>query len=194
MHKGLPSLFIFLDKYNNEVFKNNGKNIGIIYRNYNSVKNEKDIVKIAKNCKKKRYQLFISNDIKLVVKVKANGLYIPAFNKTKILCNFEKKIKIIGSAHSQIEIKEKINQKCEGIFISPIFKINKSKKHLGIHKFNFLSKNNNVSSFALGGINEKNYSKLKMLRINGFGGISFFKKKTGLKRPVFLKNIFFRLS
>jgi len=187
MHKELPSLFIFLDKYNNEVFKNSNKNVGIIYRNYNSIKKEQEILKIAKECKRKRYQLFISNDIKLAFRVKASGIYIPAFNKRAIFQNFGKRMKVIGSAHSQIEIQKKINQKCEGIFISPVFKINKSKKYFGIHKFNFISKNKNIYIFALGGINEKNYSKLKMLRIKGFGGISFFQKKTGLKKGRFFK-------
>ena len=35
---------------------------------------------------------------------------------------------------------------------------------------------------ALGGINEKNFKKLKMVNTKGFAGISIFKKKTGLKK------------
>jgi len=31
---------------------------------------------------------------------------------------------------------------------------------------------------ALGGINKKNKSKLNLLKINGFAGISYFQKKT----------------
>ena len=91
MHKYLPSIFIFLDQYNNQIFENNNINIGVVYRNYNDTKRETELIKIAKACKKKRYQLFVSNDIKLALKVKADGIYIPSFNKTKKFLNLEKK-------------------------------------------------------------------------------------------------------
>ena len=103
--------------------------MGIIYRNYNAKNREKELVKIAKICKKNRNQLFVSNDIKLAIKVKAEGIYIPSFNKTKKFANLEKRnIKILGSAHNQKEIQEKITQNCSAIFLSPIFYIEKSKK------------------------------------------------------------------
>ena len=181
MHNNLPNKYIFLDHYDDQLFKNNNTNIGIIYRNYKAIKREIELIKIAKACKKKRYQLFVSNDIKLAIKVRADGIYLPSFNKTKKFLNLEhKKLIILGSAHNQKEIKEKISQKCEAIFLSPIFYVNKSKYFLDIWKFNFLNNNNKVNIFALGGINEHNKRKLKLLRIKGFGGISLFKKKTGL--------------
>ena len=83
MHKYLPNFFIFLDQYNNQIFKNKNTNIGIIYRNYNERKRENELIKIAKACKKNRYQLFVSNDTKLALKVKADGIYVPSFNKSK---------------------------------------------------------------------------------------------------------------
>ena len=127
MHKYLPNLYIFLDKYNNQIFQNNNTNIGIIYRNYNDSNRETELIKIAKACKKKRYQLFVSNDIKLALKVKADGIYIPSFNKTKKFLNLEKKnLIILGSAHNQKEIYEKMNQKCKAIFLSPIFYVKKT--------------------------------------------------------------------
>jgi len=166
--------------------------MGIIYRNYNAEKGENELVKIAKACKKNRNQLFVSNDVKLTIKVKAEGIYIPSFNKTKGFANLGKKnIKILGSAHNQKEIKKKISQNCTIIFLSPIFYIEKSNRFLGIHKFNYLSRSNNTNIFALGGISESNIHKLKLLNIKGFGGIRMFKKKPAFKRPVFIKNNFF---
>ena len=192
MHNDLPNLFVFLDRCNNKILENSNTNIGIIYRNYNDPKRETELIKIAKACKKKRYQLFVSNDIKLVLKVRANGIYIPAFNKTKKFCNLEKKnITIIGSAHNQKEIREKISQKCQAIFLSPIFYVKKSTNFLNIYKFNYLSRSNKVNILALGGITEDNVRRLRSLNIKGFGGIRIFKKKPALKRPVFLKNNFF---
>ena len=192
MHKYLPSLFIFLDQYNSQIFKNKNTNIGIIYRNYNERKRENELIKIAKACKKNRYQLFVSNDTKLALKVKADGIYVPSFNKTKHFLNLEKKnVVILGSAHNQQEIQKKISQNCSAVFLSPLFNIKKSKKFLGLHQFNYLSYMNKINIFALGGISENNIRKLKLLYISGFGGIRIFKKKPAYKRPVFSKNNFF---
>ena len=186
MKKKLPKIYIFLDQYNKNIFKNNSKNIGIIYRNYKSKKREEELNRIAKACKIKRYKLYVANNIKLAIKVKAEGVYIPAFNKTKKFLNLEKKnIEILGSAHNQKEIKEKISQKCKAIFLSPTFYVKKANNYLGLHKFNFLSNSNKIKMYALGGINEKNINKLKILKTHGFGAIGLFKKKPAYKRPVF---------
>jgi len=186
MHNIFPSKFIFLDQYDSQIFENNNINFGIIYRNYKAKKRDKELIKIAEACKKSRNQLFVSNDLKLAIKFRADGIYIPSFNKTKNYANLEKKnIKIIGSAHNQKEIREKLAQRCMAVFLSPIFYIEKSSKYLGLHKFNFLSYRNNINILALGGISENNLCKLKLLNIKGFGGISLFKKKPAYKRPVF---------
>ena len=192
MHKHLPNFFIFLDQYNSEIFKNKNINIGIIYRNYKDRNREKQLIKIAKACKKNRYSLFVSNDIKLAYKVKADGVYIPSFNKTKKFSNLEKKnIIIIGSAHNQKEIHKKISQNCKAIFLSPLFYIKKSKTFLGLHRFNYLSHMNKINVMPLGAISENNIRKLKLLSTQGFGGVSLFKKKPASKRPVFIKKNFF---
>tara|TARA_Y100000590_G_scaffold464979_1_gene635862 strand:- start:1736 stop:2296 length:561 start_codon:yes stop_codon:yes gene_type:complete len=186
MHEYLPKLFIFLDQYNNLIFKNNITNIGIIYRNYRSKNREDELMKIAKACKNKKIKLYISNNLKLAIKFKADGIYIPAFNKTERFNNMEKRnMTIIGSAHNQKEIQEKMKQRCSAIFLSPIFSVKKRKKFLDIHKFNILSRKNKINFFALGGISQHNISKLKLLNIKGFGGIGMFKKKPAFKRPVF---------
>ena len=186
MHSNLPYFFIFLDKYNSNFFQNNNTNIGIIYRNYNARNREDELSKISKVCKKKRLQLFVSNSLTLTLKYKAQGLYIPAFNKTKNYSTIEKRnLKIIGSAHNQKEIREKILQKCTAIFLAPIFPVKKKENFLDIYKFNTLTRNNNINFYALGGIRNNNISKLKLLNIKGFGGIRMFKKKPAFKRPVF---------
>ena len=188
MHNKIPNIFIFTDKYNSEIFTKKNLNIGVIYRNYNDRNRESQLIKIAKACKKSRYQLFVSNDLKLAYKFKADGIYIPSFNKTKKFSNLEKKnIKIIGSAHTQKEIHKKITQNCKAIFLSPLFYVKKAKGYLNLHKFNYLALLNKTNILALGGISETNIRKLKLLYVKGFGGIGFFKKKTGLKEAGFHK-------
>ena len=188
MHKKLPNVFIFLDKYNSHVFNNSSTNIGIIYRNYKDENRELELIKIASACKKSGYKLYVSNNIKLTLKYKADGIYLPSFNKTKKYLNLEKRnMHILGSAHNQKEIKEKISQNCKAIFLSPLFPSKKSNKFLYLHKFNYLSYANKIDFFALGGISKTNIHKLRLLSIKGFGGISMFKKKPAYKRPVFIK-------
>ena len=160
--------------------------MGIIYRNYNSKKREIELDKIAKSCRKKRIKLYISNDLRLALRSKADGIYIPSFNKTKGFSNLGKdNLMIIGSAHNQKQIREKVLQNCKAIFLTPIFYVEKKNKFLDINKFNILSRSNKSEFLALGGINQKNISKLKLLNIKGFGGIKLFKKKTGLKKGRF---------
>ena len=114
MHKYIPNLFIFIDHYDKHFFKNNIKNIGVVYRNYNNSKRTEELIKIANICKKKRIQIYVSNDIKLATKIKADGIYIPSFNKKKQYKNLENKnLILLGSAHNQKEIREKIYQKCK---------------------------------------------------------------------------------
>ena len=84
--------------------------------------------------KKKKYKLYVSNDIKLALKVKADGIYIPSFNKTKGFNNLGKKnLKILGSAHNQKEIKDKIRQNCYAIFLAPTFQVKKKSNFIGIY-------------------------------------------------------------
>ena len=179
--------FIFLDHCDSKILNNHRfSSLGVIYRNYNNSNREKELIKISKICKRKNYKLYVSNDIRLALKYKADGIYIPSFNKNKMFLNLEKRnFNIIGSAHNQKEIHQKIIQKCTDIFLSPLFYVDKSKQYLNVHKFNCLSSFNKVNIYALGGINDNNIKKLKLLNIKGFGGISIFKKKPACKRPVF---------
>jgi thiamine-phosphate pyrophosphorylase len=87
-----------------------------------------------------------------------------------------KNFKIIGSAHNQMEIKKKIDQGCEAIFLSPVFEIEKSRKYLGVCRFKLLTLKYKRKFIALGGIRKKNINILKMLNIYGMAGISLLKK------------------
>ena len=90
--------------------------------------NLEDIEKIRFYCKKKRYKFYISNNLKLAKKLKADGLYIPAFNNKLMFknINVNKNFLLIGSAHNQVEIKLKLAQGCKGIFLSPLFQTKKN--------------------------------------------------------------------
>ena len=115
----------------------------------------------------------------MAIKFKTDGIYIPSFNKRITLskATLSKNFKIIGSAHNQMEIKNKIDQGCEAIFLSPIFRVEKSRKYFGVCRFGLLTLKYKRKFIALGGIRKNNINILKMLNIYGLAGISYFKKK-----------------
>ena len=132
------------------------------------------LLKIKNYCKKNGNKLFLSNNIRLAIKLNLDGAYIPSFNKSlsHLSFSYNKKFKIIGSAHNLKEIKTKELQKVNTIFLSKIKK--KNKNFLDINKFKLLSKLTNKKVVALGGISSQNLKKLKLLNCFGFAGISYF--------------------
>ena len=105
----LPKYFLFVDKYEKNILKNNITNLGIIYRNYSKRQNQNNIYRLRLYCNKNKYKFYISNNLKLAIKFKTDGIYIPSFNKRITLskATLSKNFKIIGSAHNQMEIKKK---------------------------------------------------------------------------------------
>tara|TARA_B100001057_G_scaffold5421_2_gene4937 strand:+ start:2733 stop:3275 length:543 start_codon:yes stop_codon:yes gene_type:complete len=171
--------FTYIDNLNQDNINRLNKNVYIIVRNYEKKFENDELEYFVKFCKKIKKKVYLSNDIKRAKKLDFDGVYIPSFNKLPIKYNLgiKKKFTILGSAHNNKEILIKKNQKIDIIFVSPLFKNNKKKKYLGVIKFNLIVKNYNGKFIALGGINNKNLSKLKMLKISGFAGIDYFKTK-----------------
>ena len=169
-----PSKYYFINKFDTNNIDKLDKNTGIILRNYNAKINIGTILGLKKFCKKKGYKFFLSNNIKLALKLNLDGAYIPSFNRdTKHLSySMKRQFLMLGSAHNNKEIKLKERQLVKIIFLSSLFK--KNKNYLGINKFKLLSRLTNNKVIALGGISNKNLKKLKLLNCFGFAGISFF--------------------
>jgi thiamine-phosphate pyrophosphorylase len=176
---GFPNKYYFINEFDTKNIYKLDKNTGIIFRNYNSKINLKSIISLNNFCKKKGYKFFLANNIKLALKLKLDGAYIPSFNKdTKHLSfSLTKNFIILGSAHNNKEIKIKEKQSVKVIFLSSIFK--KNKNYLGINKFKLLTKLTKTKIVALGGISVENLKKLKLTNCFGFAGISFYKQKKG---------------
>ena len=175
MHK---LIFYFIDEFKKKHLINLDKNISIIYRNYNKIYSENEVLEIKKFCLSTNRNLFIVNNIYLANKLKLDGIYLPSFNKNfSILGKIDKRLKIIGSAHNYREIIIKKKQRVDLIFISPIFKVKKKSEFLDVHKFNTLSKITKKKVIALGGIKEENIKRIRMVHCSGFAGISYFDDK-----------------
>ena len=167
--------YYFINKFDtNNINKQDNQTI-IIYRNYTSkTEDQALILKIKRYCKKKSIKFYLSNNVKLAIKLDLDGIYIPAFNNSlkHLAYSFKKNFKIVGSAHNLKEIREKENQKVEKIFLSSLFKRNKN--YLGINKFRLLSNLTRKKTVILGGVSQTNIKKLKLLNRLEFAGISYF--------------------
>tara|TARA_B110000008_G_C16894402_1_gene534129 strand:- start:84 stop:614 length:531 start_codon:yes stop_codon:yes gene_type:complete len=175
MHINIIRKYYFISKFERNNIDNLDKHTVVIYRNYflNS-KNEELILKIKRYCRKKKLKFYLSNNIKLAIKLGLDGAYIPSFNKDKkhLAYTYKRNFYIIGSAHNLTEIRIKEIQKVKKIVISSLFK--KNKNFLGINKYKILTNLTQKNVVALGGITKNNINKLKLLKSSDFAGISFF--------------------
>ena len=175
MCHNLLKKYHFISSFDRILLHNFNDKIGIIYRNHQLKKyNANEILKIKKILKKKKIKFFITNNIKLAIKLDLDGVYISSFNKcfAHLSYSFKKEFNIIGSAHNLKQIRIKELQNVQLIFISSIFKRNKN--YLGINKFKIISKYTKKKIIALGGIKKENLKSLKRTYAYGFAGISFF--------------------
>ncbi len=167
--------YYFINKFDTNIIDKQDKQTAIIYRNYKcKVMDELLILKIKKYCKFRKVKFYLSNDVKLALKLDLDGAYIPSFNKSTqhLAFSLKKKFKIIGSAHNIKEIKIKELQNVKIIFISSLFK--KNKNYLGLNKFKLMSSLTKKKVVALGGISRENISLLRLLNNFEFAGISYF--------------------
>ena len=177
MHKKFLKKYYFIEKFEKSNIDKQDANTNIIYRNYKKNYKISDILLIKNYCKFKKLKFFISNNIKLSIKLNLDGAYLPSFNKNFYHLNyhFKKDFLLIGSAHNIKEIKIKEKQNVKEIFLSSIFK--KNRNFLGINKFKLVSNLSKHKIIALWGITDENRKLLNMTKAKGIAGISYFTKK-----------------
>ena len=177
MHNFKYKKYYFISDYDTNLIKYQNEKINIIFRNYNKKIEVKKILLLKNFCKKQGNKFFLSNNIKLAIKLNLDGAYIPSFNKNFKHLSFKlkKNFMLLGSAHSVKEIRIKEKQGAKLIFISSIFK--KNLNYLGLNKFRLFENYTNSKIIALGGINKKNLKLLNLTNVSGYSGISYFKKK-----------------
>ena len=175
MHNYLKRKYYFINSLNTKNIDHLDKQTAIIYRNYQSDKEDIfNLIKIRNYCRKKKIKFYLSNNFKLAHKLNLDGAYIPSFNRkfNHLSYSIFNKFEVIGSAHNIYEMRTKELQKVNKIFLSSLFK--KNNNFLGINKFKILSRLTTKPVVALGGISMKNVKKLKFLKVSEFAGISFF--------------------
>ncbi len=177
MHKIDFKKYYFIEKFNKSNIDKQDKNTTIIYRNYKKKYDQSEILKFKNFCKKRGLKFFLSNNIKLSIKLDLDGAYIPSFNNEYSHLSYLMKndFMLIGSAHNLKEIRVKEKQKVKKIFISSIFKENKN--FLGLNRFKIVSNLSRIKVIALGGISKNNKKMIKLTKSVGFAGISYFENK-----------------
>jgi thiamine monophosphate synthase len=188
----LEKFFFFTDSIDNEIIKKivNFKNISIIYSAFNKNNNLNELNKIKNFCKKNNIKLYITNDLKLAINIKADGLFLNNNFKEKLIINYNKhNFKIIAGVHSQKEYWLKTVEMYDDLIISPIYYNNKYSinKILGPIKFNLLTLDWGKRKYALGGINLNNLKKIYLTRSYGVGFISLINNPQ-IKKPVCFNN------
>ena len=152
----------------------------IIYRNNKKLEDLNRLRIFRKECKSKDIKFFVANDYNLSSKLKADGIYLSAFNKDLKYLNYMKSnFVIIGGAHNIKEINLKIKQGCKYILLSRLFQVSYKPEmnYLGINKFNFYASNIFKNTVALGGIHTSNINKIKIVKCNSFALMTEIKKK-----------------
>jgi thiamine-phosphate pyrophosphorylase len=80
MHINKIRKYYFINKFDTNNIDKQDKQTTIIYRNYSSNKADKVLIlKIKKYCKKKSIDFYLSNNVKLAIKLGLDGAYIPGF-------------------------------------------------------------------------------------------------------------------
>jgi thiamine monophosphate synthase len=186
--------FLIINNLNNEVKEKIKKfiNINIILYNFDDQADGQlkidnfNTVEAINYCKKNQLPFYITDNLKLALQTKANGIFLSAKNK-KIIPKIQKlNFEIIGSAHNQIEYYFKKKQGCTLLMLSPIFfnKKYSENKILGPMKFNLMSSSWNNNLCALGGITSKTLSKIKLTRASSIAFVSLV-LEAQIKKPAY---------
>ena len=101
MHHISNIKYYFINNFDTNNIDHQEKQTVIIYRNYGSKKvNQLEILKFKNYCKKKGLKFYLSNNVKLAIKLRLDGAYIPSFNKKFSHLSYvhNKDFKIVGSS------------------------------------------------------------------------------------------------
>jgi len=185
----LPNEWFFfnpLQRKNNDFFFKIKGHIGIVFFHNNYESNCKFLEQIqpfVKWCKIKRIKFIVQCSIDWAIRNKPLGVLIDQNNnQMNNMLNYavlKKKFLMVIKIHNFIEANSNKN-KFNIFFISNVFPTISHPNRPKINFFIFLSLCSFLKKkivFALGGVNRKNYTRLKNKNLDGFGGISYFIKK-----------------
>ena len=155
------------------------KNLNLIYlQDFYDRSKIKILLNIRRFAKKERIPLYILDNYNLAIQCRIDGIFISSNNKKVLPTSIQNRLRIIGSAHNQLEYFFKRKQKCNVITLSPLFYNGKysENKILNIPKFNLISLFWLEKICPLGGIKSNNLKKIKLTKAKCVGLKSFILK------------------
>lgn len=117
--------YYFIDQINKStistIFK--FRNISLIYMSQNnSFSNIQDLMKIKEFSTKNNLKFYVTDNIRLAIKVKANGIYLTKnYNRMLHNYNYKKDFLILGSVHNQLEYYRKASKIVKNFFYHQFF-------------------------------------------------------------------------
>ena len=164
------------------------RKFAIIYRNKKNLENFNALLKFRAMCKRRKVEFYVANNQRLSSILKADGLYVSAYNyDLKVKRSQKFNFKIIGSAHNIKEINIKSLQGCSDIVFSRLFRTSYKDKadYLGIVKFNLFKLYTRKNLIPLGGIRLSNLNKIYHVNCKSFACLSEVKKKPAIISRLF---------
>ena len=166
-------IIYFAKKFNLKKKNYNFRNNRIVIDNKETNLSTDQLRYISNICRVNKVKLYIRDDFKLAIKIKANGIFLSANNRRRLINSFfnKKNFEVLGSAHNQIDYLFKLGQNCSLITLSPIFFNPKYSKNkiLKVIKFNLIAKEWKINIAALGGITLKNIKQIKLTKAKFIG-------------------------
>ncbi len=151
----------------------------VIIRHFTRAQKKELCLKIKGLCKKHKVKLLISDDLKLALALRLDGVHFPEQTLKKIAgCGSLKRHRpgflFTAATHHQRALFWAKRAKIDTALLSPIFptQSHPGKRHLGCWKFMELTRNHTNPVIALGGVSQKNAQRLSQTQASGFAGIN----------------------
>lgn len=160
-------------------FNNLPKDTGIVLRHYNSSLHQRKC--LGKIIKKSGRLLLVAGDPQLARCLGADGLHLPQWQLQSLakanaqLSHFPRRWIISAAVHG-IDAGQAANRlKANLIFASPAYptQSHPNAPNLGVLKLAPLVRQAHQPVYALGGMNDQRFRRLKHTGITGYGGIQF---------------------
>ena len=186
--KHLPQMWFFFDIFDNDsvlAFKNLSCKIGVIFFNKKKLNQQTFLnatLRLQSICKSRNQKFLIQfkTNFKHILGSQGAFIYLDDLKKNRLCITnnhqLRKKVLFSTSIHNEIDLKKACKYNFDLIFISPLSLTNthpnlKPHSTVGFLKLCFKEKR---IVFALGGVTNINFKRLKNKYLAGFGAINFF--------------------
>ncbi len=153
---------------------------GLVFRHYDHPNREDLARQVVRRCKSSRVFCLLAGDIRLALKLGADGVHLPEYKLRQSRCQIatlrQQGGKVTSSVHSLRAAYAADHFGVDGLFISPVFstKSHPGTASLGLSRFATISRCLQSPVFGLGGISSATSKRVFLAGAYGIAGISLF--------------------